>query len=235
MITKEDIIKTQMAKFPEARENENEISKYGLNSVNVSISVLDDEEKAFAYIEDNHWLEMFNGIGASTATLLLQLYISSGEAMFDILTCLYLTYNEAVTSSVEQSYDILKQEIKAWLDNADDAELAAALSYAMINFYLNWNERNAGEISQLIENAQLGFNLAVVVPEMSDEYVAKYNRNLSEDSIYRLRSGMRIISDGEPREPPEAPPAPGCKTNWLLLAGVFIAGFVTSKLTGRKP
>jgi len=227
MITKEDIIRTQMAKFPEARENESEISKYGLNSVNVSVSILDDEEKALAYIEDNLWLEMFNGIGASTATLLLQLYISSGDAMFDILTYLYLAYNGDATSSAEPGYDFLKQEIKAWLDNADDTETARALSYAMICFYLNWNERNAGEISQLIENAQLGFNMAAVVPEMSDEYVARYNGNLCDGSIYQLRSGLAIFSD------PETPPAPG-KTNWLLLAGVFAAGFATSKLTGKK-
>jgi len=232
MITKDYIIKTQMAKFPEARENESEISIYGLNSVNVSVNILDDEEKAFAYIRDNLWLEIFDGAGASTATLLLQLYISSGQAMFDILTYLYLTYNETATSGVEPTYDILKQEIKAWLENAPDAEIASALSYAMINFYMNWDERNAGEIAQLIDNAQLGFNQEAVIPGMDDNDVAKYNGCLRTGSIYWLRTNEQI---GASEAFPETP-VHECKheTNWLLIAAACACGFLLSKLTGGK-
>jgi len=232
-MSKEDVIKTQMRKFSKRIENaaSGETSLYGLNTANVSISVIDDEDKSFEYIRDNLWLELFDEAGENTATLLLQLYIGSRDSLFDILRCLRQAVNPG------------EAELSQWLRQTPDLELAEKLSYAMLNFYMNWSDSNEGCIECLKAGSQLGFGLARITPRMSDAEIENYNSNLGAGSVYWLRTNAELaletgsgFTETAPEVAPEADSAGNAaeSKDWVKLLIAFGAGFALCKIANYK-
>jgi hypothetical protein len=247
MQSRNDIIECHMAKFAERIEGSGEFSIYGLNSRDVPAEALNDYGRAKEYILQNCWLGMFNAIGEHTAALLLQLYISSRDAMFDILTLLFLSENaNDETFSwylAHPSYDYLKYEIDAWLRAGDDMQIARRISYAALCYYMNYSAafpRN--DIEQLKRNIMVGCGFAPVAPAMSEGQIEIYNAIIEENSVYRLRGNAELAAllsvPGE-AEPPagDEPPPEEDKTNkrlgvaCLLLA---LAVILTSKKKEKK-
>jgi len=240
-----EIIESQMVKFAERLEGSGEFSIYGLNSCDVPAEVLNDRERAKSYILENCWLDLFNGIGEHTAALLLQLYISSRDAMFDILALLFLSENakdESFSCWANPDYDYLKDEIGAWLRASEprDMELARRISCAALNYYMNYSiatPRN--DIEQLKRNIMVGCDLLPIQPAMESGEIEIYNAVAGENSVYRLRGASDIaallsapVESGETPSGDEPPPEEGKTSKRLGLACLLLALAVI--LTSKK-
>jgi len=237
-----DIVDCHMRKFGDRIEGNGEFSRFGLSSMDVPSDILDcgSERAAARYILDNLWLEMFDGLGEHTATLLLQLWISSGNSMFDIVTLLFLSENASEENSWllnNPSYDNLKFEINSWLRSSNDMELARRISYAALNFYMNYDAGHSNDIEQLKLNIKVGYDHEPIAMFMDDDQIGMYNAIISEDSVYHLRENAQEDPLDVPEDEPVAEdeiPDEKKRNGPLWLAIAFMAA-VLVLTSDKKP
>jgi len=193
-----DIVECHMRKFGERVDGDGEFSRFGLSSGEVPVGILDfgSEMAANQYISGNLWPEMLDGLGEHAATLLLQLWIGSGDSMLDIVTLLFLSENasEENLRHLDNPYGNLRLEIDAWLRSREDIEVARLVSYAALSFYMNYGAGHGNNIEQLKHNITIGYDGASIAPAMSEQQIAMYNSFLPEDSVYRLRGGSGLAA-----------------------------------------
>jgi hypothetical protein len=195
MSNKEAVIERHMEKFAQLLDDGNEISIYGLTSLEVSRDILMDREAAKEYIGERFYPMLFSELGNESALAMMQVLISSGDAMYDILELLWLASLENPPSPDEGKIPPFSQVIAEVLEFAkglEDMQLASRFTRAAIDYYYNFKEANQeANIDDLLLNICNGME-GDIVPFMSDEMVEAYNHAIfgmeETHGIYELQS-----------------------------------------------
>jgi len=204
------VILTQMDKFAQGIEGNGQYTRFGLNTLNENRELIDNRATAYNLIRNKYWSAILERCGQHTASLLLQLFISSKSDMYQILTFLFISemgiQGKARQEIWEQNpiYDNVKFELTAWIDSSLDEELARKIARVTLDYYHNvYMMYPDNNIDELLRWIIYGNNLKQLDPReaMSDEQVSIYNELINNavgkrigdmDDRFRLRTNLEF-------------------------------------------
>jgi hypothetical protein len=242
-----EIVLNQMQKFSQGIEGNGQFSKYGLNTLNESREIIDDEVSAYNIIRNKYWIDILEACDQHTASLLLQLWISSRTDMFQILTFLFISeigiQGKARQDIWEQNpiFDNVSFELTQWLQLSLDDELAAKIARVTLDYYWNCQRMNPdNDLSQLMQWIVFGNNLTPINPvnALTDEQVDIYNTLVNNavgkrigdmDDRFKLRTNLEFNAWFEENFKIDADPAANGIPDWLKILACGIGAVALIK------